>query len=274
MKNKQITRSTSTSSVHSDSGNTFKRPRDDLGTSAGTEDDSCDMLTKIQQMFETSNSKIEAKIDSSISKLEERISGVEKQLSTFTSECTANINKLATAVTEVREWLASTSQRMDRFEKSNDLLISGIPYVNNENLQQLFRNLSTSLAYNVSDMPLVDLKRLKRMPIATGSSPPIACQFAFKNARDEYYARYLRTRNLTLRNVGFDSDQRVYLNENLTQQARTIRSEAIKLKKKGILEKVFTRNGIVYIQRVNGPEAEPINDVNGLRIGSSSNPSS
>lgn len=255
-------------------GNTSKRPRDDVANPLGVNDDSSDMLTRIKQMFEDSNTKIEAKIDSSISKLEHRIFGVERQLSNFKTECTENINKLSSAVAEVRVGMISTSQRLDRYEKCNDLLISGVPYVSNENLQQLFRNLAISLSYNADELPLVDLKRLVRPPIATGTTPLIICQFAFRNARNEFYTRYLKMRNLTLRNVGFDNDGRVYLNENLTQQARIIRSEAIKMKKKGLLLKVYTRNGVVYIQRANGSGAESINDISQLRVGAPLNLSS
>lgn len=266
-----MTRSVSTSSVHD--GNSSKRPRDETAASADFSENS-EMLNKIQQMFEASNAKIEAKIDASISRVEQRITCVEKQFSSFRLDCTDNINKLAAAVTEVRVGLTSTAQRLDRLEKSNDLLISGVPYVANESLQQLFRNLSTCLAYSDTDMPLVDLRRLSRLPITTGSSPPIVCQFAIRNARDEFFRRYLKTRNLSLRNVGFDSDQRVYMNENLTPHARNIRTEAIKMKKDGVLLKVFTRNGVVYIQRREGSEAEPITDINYLKAASSLNLSS
>lgn len=260
LQNKPITRSVSTSSVTND-GNSSKRSRDDFAKPFGMDSDSCEMLVKIQEMFAESNSKIEEKIDNSVYKLENRITDVEKQLSCFRIECTDNINKLTTAVTEVRAGLLSTSQRIDRFEKCNDLIISGVPYVNNECLQQLFRKLAISLDYKDPALPLVDLKRLMRPPISTGSSPPIVCQFAIKNARDEFYRRYLRNRNFSLRILGFESDQRVYMNENLTQDARIVRAEAIKLKKKGLIQKVFTRNGIVHIQRGNSTVAEPINEI-------------
>lgn len=268
--NKPITRSVSTSSVID--GNASKRPRDDTVTPAGAEENS-DLLQKIKEMFEASNSKIEAKIDASVSMLEQRITSVEKQFSIFRSDCAANLNKLSTAITEVRNGVTAVSHRMDRLEKANDLLISGIPYAVNENLQNMFRNLASCLGYTDPDLPLVDLKRLMRLPITPGSSPPIACQFVFKNVRDEVYKRYLKSRNLTLRIVGFESDQRIYFNESLTPHARSIRTEAIKLKKNGTLLKVFTRNGIVYVQHKDRSEAEPINSVDQLRSQSSLNPS-
>lgn len=226
--NKPITRSVSTSSVSSE-GNNNKRPRDD---GLAMEESDGDILSKIEQMFAASYAKIEAKIDSSNSKLEQRIGGVETMLTALKRECTENINSLSKTVTEVRCEIQSTAQRMDRFEKANDLIISGIPYSTNENLGQLFYILAKALAYNDLDRPIVDLKRLMRLPIAAGATPPIVCQFAFKNARDAFYGRYLKARNLTLRHLGFDSDLRVFLNENLTQHARDIRTYAVKMKKK------------------------------------------
>lgn len=38
-------------------GNTSKRPRDDVANPLGVNDDSSDMLTRIKQMFEDSNTK-------------------------------------------------------------------------------------------------------------------------------------------------------------------------------------------------------------------------
>lgn len=122
--NVPITRSVSTSSVCSD-GNINKRPRDERLTD---EDSEGDLLEKIQQMFAASNQKIEAKIDASNSKLEGRITGVENLLFALKTECTNNINSLSMAVTEVRAEVKSTTERLDRFEKANDLIISGIPY--------------------------------------------------------------------------------------------------------------------------------------------------
>lgn len=92
---------------------------------------------------------------------------------------------------------------------------------------------TASLGYGEQDQPLISVKRLARIPIAPGSTPPIALKFAFKFARDEFYSRYLRSRKLTLEHLGFNVNKRVYLNENLTELARKVKTHAVKLKKAG-----------------------------------------
>lgn len=265
--NQPITRSVSTSSVYGD-GNNNKRPRDDMQID---DDPNCDLLSKIQQMFSISNAKIEAKIDASNAKLEDKIVEVENMLFALKAECTSSISSISTAVTEVRDELISTVRRLDRLEKASDLIISGIPYATNENLMDSFFKFAAVLGYNEVDRPIVDLKRLQRFPIPVGTTPPIVCQFAMKNARDSFYGRYLRTRNLSLRHLGFDNDRRVFFNENLTQHDRDIRTTAIKLKKNGALKNVFTRDGIVFVQRLNGSNAEPVVDIKQLAVHKSSN---
>lgn len=263
MQSRPITRSTSTSSVASIDGNANKRLRDETGSPLA--DDSvnniADLWNRIQRMFADSNSKIEAMIESSHTKLENRIIAVESQLSALRTECTGSINQLALTVTEVQCEVQTNSLRVDHLERANDLIISGVPYTTNENLKQTFSILATRLEYQNCNLPMVDLKRLAKLPITSGATPPILCQFAFKNSRNEFYHRYLKTRNLTLRLLGFESDQRIYCNENLTQQARVIRTEAIKMKKRGSLTKVYTRNGVTFVQPADGTVAEPVYDV-------------
>ncbi|XP_055643587.1 uncharacterized protein LOC129779869 [Toxorhynchites rutilus septentrionalis] len=104
MPNKPITRTGSVPSVLSVDGIGNKRPRDE--TSPFTNDDNVssisDLWSKMQRMFADSISKIEAKIESSHAKLENRIIAVESQLSALRLECTESVNKLASSVTELR----------------------------------------------------------------------------------------------------------------------------------------------------------------------------
>lgn len=266
MQNRPVTRSGSTSSVSSIDGTAYKRPREEAASVVDGDSVSSisDLWSKIQRMFLESNAKIEAKIESSHAKLENRINAVEHQLSALRTECTGNVEKLASTVTELRCEVRANSLRLDHLERANDLIISGVPYTSNEDLKQTFFTLAERLSFQRSDVPIVDLKRLAKMPIASGATPPIVCQFAFYNARNEFYQRYLKTRNLSLRHLGFESDQRIYLNENLTQQARAIRTEAIKLKKRGSVKKVFTRHGVIFVQACDGTVAEPVHDIDHL----------
>lgn len=51
-----------------------------------------------------------------------------------------------------------------------------------------------------------------------------------------------------MNHLGFEVNKRIYINENLTEEARKIKTLAVKLKKTGKLSSVYTRYGIVYVK--------------------------
>ena len=98
-------------------------------------------------------------------------------------------------------------------------------------------------------LDLLSSKRLARFPIQANTTPPIMIQFAFKCVRDDFYRRYLSSRNLSLIQLGFNVNQRVYINENLTEQGRRIKN----------LCAVFTKDGCVYVKTAVETEPVPVN---------------
>lgn len=250
--NKPLTRSTSTSSssLNTDGRLSKQNKSDDVETLS-------DLWNKIRRMFAESKSDIEGKIESCKTELEQKITGVEQQLSSLKMGCDVQIKDVSEAVSDVRHDLELTKRNVNRLTTTNELIISGVPYTSDENLTLIFQNISVALASTPSNVPNVYLKRLSKNPINIGSSPPILCQFALRGVRDEFYGRYLRQRSLNLRHIGFNNDNRVYINENLTMNDREIRTQAIKLKHQGRIQQVFTRNGVVYARMKNGDEAEP-----------------
>lgn len=250
--NKPLTRSTSTSSSSLNDGTANKQNKNDDVQSLG------DLWNKIRKMFSDSKADIEAKIETCKTELEQKIGGVEKQLTNLKTSCEAEIKEVSEAATVTRNDLHLTKRTVDRIATTNELIISGIPFTTDENVVQIFLNIAVALAYDQSSLPNVYLKRLSKLPIKVGSSPPLLCQFALRGVRDEFYGRYLRQRSLNLRHIGFDNANRVYINENLTQQDREIRSQAIKLKNQGRIQQVYTRNGVVHVRVEDGDEVVPV----------------
>lgn len=239
---KPSTRSTSTSSLNED-GSSKKGVKE-----AEEIENLNDLWQKMKRMIDQSNVRIENKIESCSLELGKRIDNIEQQLATARTECASRTDELSGAIDTVRYDLSLASECIERTEKSHDLIFSGIPYLQSENLKEIFQKIANSLSYGNSEIPLVSLKRLARLPIAPGSNPPIACQFALLNERDAFYRKYLSLRTLNLSNIGFDNGNRIFVNENLTQRARAIRAEALKLKKDGRIQQVSTRNGVVFVK--------------------------
>lgn len=251
-----VTRSGSTSSL---TGSLAKRSRDDLTKHDDGEIASLDDLwIKMQAMLTSTTVRIETKIESGNAALEKRISNIEDKLNAVRDECAEKVNKLEESVATIRADMELAVDAANRFNKNKDLILSGIPFHLREDLADIFRKISLTIGYNDNNLPLVHLCRMARNPIASGTSPLILCEFALQNVRNEFYRQYLSKRSLCLRDIGFESGNRIYVNENLSSNARQIRSEAIKLKKQGLLENVTTRNGVVYVKRIGSEDASAV----------------
>ncbi|EDS30699.1 conserved hypothetical protein [Culex quinquefasciatus] len=243
-------------------GQTLKRSREDL-TVADYPDEVeniTDLWRNMKKLLFNSNSRLEGKIDAcktSIDDLEEEFVALRK-------ECGEQMEAVHHRVNSVEFGLQQTAEDVARLERASELIISGIPYQQTENLPQFFQNIATVLGYD--QPPIVDLQRLAKLPIAAGSAPPILCQFALRNVRNDFYRRYMTNRDLTLRHIGFDADKRIFMNENLTKLAREIRSQALRMKKAGIFAQVFTRNGAVYVKRQGQPTSELVQCVQQLSL--------
>lgn len=252
-----ITRSGSTSSLI---GSLAKRSREDLTKHDGDNEivSLDDLWNKMQTMLTSTCDRIEKKIESCNATLEKRMSGIEGELNAVRKECSEKVVKLEETVAGVRADLDFAVEAMYRMDKSRELILSGIPFQSRENLDELFRKIALTIGYSENQLPLVGLHRLARAPISSGTSPLILCEFALHSKRNEFYRLYLSKRSLCLRDIGFDSGNRVYVNENLTNNARKIRAEAVKLKKLGHLDQVSTRNGIVHVRRKGSDNASAI----------------
>lgn len=236
-----------------------KRSREDISISDEVESLS-DLWTNMKMLLSDNSSRLETKIDA----CKASIDTLENEFVALRKECEDKMGYLHSTIENVRFEQLQTAEDVGKLERAVELIVSGVPYQANENLAQLFANISTVLGYQSGQLPIVDLQRLSKLPIAAGSTPPILIQFALRNVRNEFYRRYMGSRSLTLRHLGFDAENRVFINENLTKLSRVIRAEALKLKKSGSVVQVYTRNGAVFVKRRGATEAEQVRSIDQL----------
>ncbi len=62
-------------------------------------------------------------------------------------------------------------------------------------------------------------------------------------------ACYFKRKDLNLKDIGFQTSARIFINESLTKLNREIFNVAAVAKKSNHIVKLFTRNGLVYVQR-------------------------
>ena len=180
---------------------------------------------------------------------------LQGDIKSFKDECAAKFQHHDTALDSLKLRINSVTQNIGTLENRNELVISGIPFQNDENLGTIFNSICKHLAILVPNTPIG--KRRMRTSNENDKNGLIVLEFALKTTRDEFYRAYLRKRDLKLRHIGLDSDRRAYINESLTLQSRKVKMAALRLKKDGKLVSVYTKLGVVVVKHtVNGPPIE------------------
>lgn len=137
-------------------------------------------------------------------------------------------------------------EKYNRISRRNELVVEGIPIKAEENLAKYFSSICSSLGYTDGNLPTADLYRSRSA--SAGNKASIVIEFALSNQRDVFFRRYLNMRNLSLRQLGYHADTRIYVNESLTPSARRLLSDALALRRNGKLRSAGTRSGVVYVE--------------------------
>lgn len=209
------------------------------------------------------------------------IDNLGKELKTDNENLRKEIDgKLLSAVAEVKTDISNLSskhdnleakvERLDRLSHSSDLLINGVPFLENEDLMDIYNRICTTIAFIAKDYTLLSIFRLKKQ---NSRSPTIILKFISSQAKSDFYFRYLKFRKLSLIHLGFESDVRVYVTESLTETNSECYKFAMNQRRNGLLHKVYTYNCLVFIKQTK--EAVPIRIDNMqqlLTITSASNP--
>lgn len=167
-----------------------------------------------------------------------------------------SITEINTSVRQNKAAIRSTTEAITRSFNVSDLIVSGVPYMRNENLMDYFAAWCKSLGY--TNIPLVDARRLSKSPMVDGKKYLILLQFAITNQRSDFYNCYLKSKSLTLDLVGFQTKDRIYVNENLTTTARAIKAKAFAARREGRLHGVFSRDGVIFVKKTATDTARPV----------------
>ncbi|XP_062537979.1 uncharacterized protein LOC134206291 [Armigeres subalbatus] len=175
-------------------------------------------------------------------------SDLREEISRALTEIKADLAEVDSKLGCMQKDVNDNSEAIARSNLSNDLIISGVPYTENEDLLHYFRCWCKIMGYAENSVPLVDIRRLTRSPPKVGNSYFILLQFAITNQRNDFFLSYLRNHSLNLNQIGFQTSKRVYVNENLTPTTRKIKSMAIEMRKAGKLVRVSSRDGQIIVK--------------------------
>ena len=158
---------------------------------------------------------------------------------------------------EITKRINALEVNCSKREKTTDLIVKGIPFTDGENLQAIITTISRLLSFE--DVHSIErIQRLKHTPksnsqeIAEVKSMPVVVKFTTSNSRRFFHNKYFafsKTDALKLSHIGFDSDSRIYINENLTKHNLDLLRRAKKLKKDGKIAAAYSYDGQICVYR-------------------------
>lgn len=158
--------------------------------------------------------------------------------------------------------------KQENLAVSCDLRINGVPFTATENLHEHFGNICHAINFNTpSYKSIYRVNNRNNSRNAQDGTIIVKLFTPFdKNAILRALALFKRNQRCQLRlcHIGYESNQHIYINENLTSINFKILQAALNLKRKNIVSSAFSLRGLIYIKCVSTDEPELIKDITDL----------
>lgn len=195
--------------------------------------------------------EMETRIDSIAQELGQRFN---KHVTDTNQRCENSSSSLLELTHRLDQQYARHEYKLDTLERlslENDLIITGVPMENNEDPMNVLGDICQALDSKLQSGDFISVFRLRNGKInhKTKHTVPIAVKVKDDWAKRELLTAYFKIKNLNLKDIGYKTATRIYINERLTAKNREIFNRAAEAKKAGLVQRFFTRKGLVYTQR-------------------------
>lgn len=237
------------------------------------------LSSKIESSIESLAARLDSKIDSFVANLDNKIDCVERDLNakiiavatTFenkvielenkSKEIEPTINKIVEDVDKLKNLQRHYENTLDKFEREcllTRLVISGIPYVPNEDLKNICENIANAIGCSPSFSGVYRSPSTKKestiddMPSTSKGirTSSIIIKFATIDERYEFLHHYFKFKLLNLTHIGFKTPSRIFINDLLTKKNSEILHQIRKIKKSGIISRYHISRGIVFAHKM------------------------
>lgn len=106
--------------------------------------------------------------------------------------------------------------KMEQNEKQNNIEIQGVPFKENENITNIFNNIIETLKCDKESIKVANIFRNKNKNPMT-KNPPIVVSLQNKGSKDVILAHKKKYGILFAKNINYEENNTIYINEQLTQ---------------------------------------------------------
>lgn len=182
--------------------------------------------------------------------------------------CEATAARVETVVSNrMDEMRAMHEFRLDKLERislERELIITGVPMETNDNPLGVVGDIIQALNCDLQRRDFTAAFRLKRNGGVSSRPVPIIVRVYDNYVKQELLSCYFKKKNLNLKDIGFQTSARIFINESLTKSNREIFNLASEGKKANHIVKLFTRNGLVHVQRYDNDKPVCIQHISDL----------
>lgn len=188
-----------------------------------------------------------------ISDIKELLTGQDLKIAKCESEI-LQINEETRKINSNMQQVEKDLRDLEQYSHRNNLIIYGIPEEKNENIVFVVRRLAAALHFENFSSNMMDT--VHRMGKISDSQPrPIIIRFISRMDKDMFLSKRKVHRNLKATDLGFSSENSIYVNESLTPSNRELLKKTREVAKVKGYTHVWTSNCCIYTRREKGSPA-------------------
>lgn len=155
----------------------------------------------------------------------------------------------------------------DQYSRSNCLEIRGVPYTKQENIIDVVKKVAIALSFNLEERMIDAVHRLSHNPNDPGSARGIILKFCRRIDMEAMRARTRVKNGFSAAELGYNSENKVFINLSLTRESRALWMETRAVKqRKGYKYAWMTSVGKIFVRREEGTRAIHISSKSDLEL--------
>jgi hypothetical protein len=169
--------------------------------------------------------------------------------------------------------LRDSINSLEQYTRRDCAEIRGIPYVEGENTNNIVMKLGEKIGVNLNKD---DISTSHRLPIKRSrgeigmannlkTPPGIIVKFVKRDVRESFYRARKLLKDMTTRDLGYSGENRIFVNESLTQKNKDLFNECLKIKKDKGFRFLWTYAGKIFMRRNENSQVIHVTDASILQ---------
>lgn len=234
----------------------------------GNDEVNCKLNTIIAKMekLEKSINKID-EIEISVNFISDEFENLRKEIAEIKADIVNNRKEnqeLNRIIKIQKEELADLKQNMEYLlarDKAQNAEVKGVPRKEGENLKMITMEMARKAGIGLKEEDIQDIYRIK---IKVSNMPLFMINFKLQKTKEDF-VKACRKARLKLEDVGLGAKEPIFVNEDLTWNARKIFTAALVYKRKEGIQFCWTKGGKVFLRRSDTSKIKWIKDLDDLK---------